>query len=139
MGRQVGGTDSSQDKAFEIGRRALDARTSVITVVGDLDLATAPQLKWMLLDAIEEGRSHLILDLSGASFMDSTALGVLVGVNRNLEDGGVLAIVCAHPGLLQIFELSGMDGLFAISPTLEDALAGVRARSGVAAHVAGAG
>jgi anti-sigma B factor antagonist len=139
MRRQVGGTDSSQDVAFEIGRRALDARTSVIAVAGDLDLATAPQLKWMLLDAIEEGASQLILDLSGASFMDSTALGVLVGVNRNIEDGGVLAIVCAHPRLLQIFELSGVDGVFAISPTLEDALAGVRARSGVAARVAETG
>jgi anti-sigma B factor antagonist len=139
MRRQVGSTGSSQDTDFEIGRRALDARTSVITVAGELDLATAPQLKWMLLDAIEEGRSQLILDLSGASFMDSTALGVLVGVNRNIEDGGVLTIVCAHPGLLQIFELSGVDGVFAISPTFEDALAGVRARSGVAAHVAEAG
>jgi anti-sigma B factor antagonist len=110
-------------KSFAISRRELDGRTSVVSVDGDLDLATAPQLKWMLLDALEEGHSHLILDLSLATFMDSTALGVLVGVNRSLDAGRKLAIVCAHAGVLKIFELSGVDGMFAISPTLDHALA----------------
>jgi anti-sigma B factor antagonist len=108
---------------FAIERRALDPRTSVISVDGDLDLASAPRLKWMLVDALGEGHSHLILDLSQATFMDSTALGVLVGVSRSLEHGAALAIVCAHANLLKIFELSGMDGAFAISPTIEHALA----------------
>jgi anti-sigma B factor antagonist len=95
---------------FAIDRRDLNPRTSVISVEGDLDLASAPRLKWMLVDAL-------------ATFMDSTALGVLVGVKRSLDDDGTLAIVCAHANLLKIFELSGMDGAFAISPTLERALA----------------
>ncbi|MGO9760838.1 MAG: STAS domain-containing protein [Solirubrobacteraceae bacterium] len=111
----------------------------MIAVEGDLDLATAPQLKWMLVDALEEGHSQLILDLTLASFMDSTALGVLVGVNRSLDDGVKLAIVCAHAGVLRIFELSGVDGAFAISPTLESALAGVHARAADATHAVEAG
>ncbi|MGD0455185.1 MAG: STAS domain-containing protein [Solirubrobacteraceae bacterium] len=120
-------TDSSPPTsvAFAIDRRQLDHRTSVISVEGDLDLASAPRLKWMLVDALDEGHDQLILDLSLATFMDSTALGVLVGVNRSLHDGGTLAIVCARANLLKIFELSGMDGAFAISPTLEHALARV--------------
>jgi len=109
-------------RPFGISRRELDERTSVIAVEGELDLATAPQLKWMLLDALEEGHSQLVLDLSAATFMDSTALGVLVGVNRSLGVQGALSIVCANSNLLRIFELSGMDGAFAISPTLADAL-----------------
>jgi anti-sigma B factor antagonist len=123
--------DSSLASAvpFAIERRALDARTSVISVDGDLDLASAPRLKWMLIDALGEGHSHLILDLSQATFMDSTALGVLVGVNRSLEHGAALAIVCAHANLLKIFELSGMDGAFAISSTIEDALAELGTRT----------
>ncbi len=116
-------TDRSIAVPFAIGRRELDERTSVISVEGDLDLATAPQLKWMLLDALEEGHSQLVVDLSSATFMDSTALGVLVGVNRSLDAGGTLAIVCASASLLKIFELSGMDGVFAIHPTLVGALA----------------
>ncbi len=141
MLRQAGSTDSSQPSrvGFGIARRELDVRTSVIAVEGELDIATAPQLKWMLVDAIEEGRDRLILDLSRASFMDSTALGVLVAVNRSLGAGGMLAIVCAHVRLLKIFELSGVDGVFAISPTLDDALAGTRARAGEMRPVAEAG
>lgn len=108
---------------FAIDRRDLDPRTTVISVEGELDLATAPRLKWMLLDALADGHSRLILDLTLVTFMDSTALSVLVGVNRSLRDAGALAIVSSNASVLKIFELSGMDGAFAISPTLEHALA----------------
>lgn len=125
MPSQVDKTDRSLPipQAFDIARRELDPRTSVVSVEGDLDLSTAPQLKWMLLDALEAGHSRLVVDLSQSTFMDSTALGVLIGVNRNLEVGARLAIVCTRANLLKIFELSGMDGAFAIFPTLDDALA----------------
>jgi anti-sigma B factor antagonist len=113
---------SADAVAFGISRRELDERTSVVAVQGDLDLATAPQLKWMLLDALEEGHSHLVLDLKDSTFMDSTALGVLVGVSRSLSADGKLAIVCANDKLLKIFELSGMDGVFAIYSSFDEAL-----------------
>ena len=114
---------------FGISRREPDERTSVIAVQGDLDLATAPQLKWMLVDALEEGHSRLVLDLKDSTFMDSTALGVLVGVSRSLGENGTLAIVCANAKLLKIFELSGMDGVFAIYPSLDHALAHASGRA----------
>ena len=113
--------------AFDIARSELDDRTSVISIAGDLDLSTAPQLKWMLLDALEAGHSQLVVDLTQTTFMDSTALGVLIGVNRSLDVGARLAIVCARANLLKIFELSGMDGAFAIFPTKQDALAHTQA------------
>jgi len=116
---------SSAAKAapFAVDRRDLDGRTSVVSVSGELDLSTAPQLKWALVDALEQGHACLVVDLSHTSFMDSTALGVLVGVNRSLAAGSRLAVVCHSAALLRIFELSGMDGAFAIHPTLEAALA----------------
>jgi anti-sigma B factor antagonist len=112
--------------AFGIFQRKLDTSTSVIEVEGELDLATAPRLKWMLLDSLETGSSRLVVDLSHTTFMDSTALGVLVGVKRNLDAGAELAIVCAHSAVLKIFELSGLDGAFAIFPALDEALAHAR-------------
>jgi anti-sigma B factor antagonist len=108
---------------FAIERRDLDPRTSVVAIEGELDLSSAPRLKWMLLDALADGHSRLVLDLALATFMDSTALGVLVGVNRSLSADGALVIVCANVGVLKIFELSGMDGAFAILSTLDEALA----------------
>jgi anti-sigma B factor antagonist len=108
---------------FAIERRDLDPHTSIVAIEGELDLASAPRLKWMLLDALADGHSRLVLDLTLATFMDSTALGVLVVVNRSLSADGALVIVCANAGVLKIFELSGMDGAFAILSTVAEALA----------------
>jgi anti-sigma B factor antagonist len=112
--------------AFAIAQRELDRLTSVVSVEGELDLATAPRLKWVLLDALEAGCTRLVVDLSRVSFLDSTALGVLVGVKRRLDPDARLAIVCARPAVLKIFEFSGMDGAFEISPTVDEALAYTR-------------
>jgi anti-sigma B factor antagonist len=115
--------------AFGIVQRAVDERISVVAVEGELDLARAPSLKWALIDSLEAGQNQLVVDLSPTTFMDSTGLGVLVGVNRSLTAEARLAIVCARANLLKIFELSGMDGAFAIFPTLEEALAYVRGQA----------
>jgi anti-sigma B factor antagonist len=114
--------------AFGISRSELGPGTSVISVEGELDLSTAPRLKWMLIDSLEGARSRLVVDLSLATFLDSTALGVLVGVKRRLDDDARLAIVCSSPNILKIFEFAGMEGVFAIFPTLEDALAYAQGR-----------
>ena len=118
---------------FAIFQRELDKRTSVISIEGELDLSTAPRMKWMLIDSLEAGHSRLVVDLSLAVFMDSTALGVLVGVKRSLDPGARLAIVCTRATVLKIFEFSGLDGVFAIFPTLDEALAHTQG------HVAGPG
>jgi anti-sigma B factor antagonist len=119
--------------AFTIMRRELDQQTSVISIEGELDLSTAPRLKWMLIDSLEAGSSQLVVDLSLVTFMDSTALAVLVGVNRTLSAVARLAIVCTNEKVLQIFEFSGTDGAFAIYPTPEQALAHVQERVASAA------
>jgi anti-sigma B factor antagonist len=109
--------------AFTILRRESGERTSVISVEGELDLSTAPRLKWALIDSLEAGSSRLVVDLSLTTFIDSTALGVLVNVNRNPGLSGPLAIVSQQEKVLRIIEYSGMDGAFAIYPTLDEALA----------------
>ncbi len=122
---QVDTSNRSQPSstAFGILQRELDKRTSVISIEGELDLSTAPRLKWILVDSLQAGHSQLVVDLSLATFMDSTALGVLVGVKRSLAVGARLAIVCTRPAVLKIFEFSGLDGVFAIFPALDEALA----------------
>ena len=114
---------------FAIERRDVDRQCSVIAIEGELDLASAPRLKWTLVDALDAGRSLLVVDMSRVSFMDSTALGVLVAVNRGLRPDARLSIVCSGEVVSKIFQLSGMDGVFAIFPTLEQALAHVHGRA----------
>ncbi len=122
----VPGARTASAKAFEITQRPLDEHICVISIEGELDLSTAPRLKWTLLDALGAGHSQLVLDLSSTTFMDSTALGVLVAVKRGLEAGERLAIVCPESDVLQIFEFAGMDGAFTIFPALDGALASAR-------------
>jgi anti-sigma B factor antagonist len=112
--------------AFGIIQSQPDERTSVVALEGELDLGRAPSLKWALVDSVDAGYKQLVVDLSKVRFMDSTALSVLVGVNRSLDVGARMAIVCVNSNVLKIFELSGMDGAFAIYPRLDEALAHVR-------------
>lgn len=94
----------------------------VIHVKGDLDVYTAPLLK----DALAEGPAggvRLVLDLSEVDFIDSTALGVLVGtLQESQSSGGDFRLVVDDPFLLKIFHITGFDGVFSIFPQVEDAL-----------------
>jgi anti-sigma B factor antagonist len=107
---------------FDVHETLVDDETAVIAVHGELDLATAPRLKWPLVDALDSGRRRVLVDLAGVTFMDSTALGVLIGVRRSLKPEARMAIVCTHPDVLRIFEISGLDLAFEIGATREEAL-----------------
>jgi anti-sigma B factor antagonist len=112
--------------AFGVSQLELDERTSVLSVEGELDLSSAPSLKWALGDVLDASRSHVVVDLSRVTFIDSTALGVLVGAQRSFAAGTRLAVVCTHAAVLRIFEMTGLDGTFHIFPTLDSALDYVR-------------
>jgi anti-sigma B factor antagonist len=116
QGKDTGGV------SFLITRKEPAHDTSLLAVEGDLDLASAPSLKWALADVQAAESRHVVVDLSGVGFIDSTALGVLVGAQRALDPGVRLAIACSEENVLRIFELTGLDGMFEIVPTLQDAL-----------------
>jgi anti-sigma B factor antagonist len=77
-------------------------------------------------DTLEQamaGGTLLVLDLSEVQFIDSTALGVLVGaLQLSQSNGGDFRLVIGDPFLLKIFRITGFDGMFSIHPKLEDAL-----------------
>jgi anti-sigma B factor antagonist len=121
VGAEANDTDSGA-VSFLIARRELAHDTSLLSVEGDLDLASAPSLKWALADLQSAESRNVVVDLSRVSFIDSTALGVLVGAQRSLGSSVRLAIVCNEENVLRIFELTGLDGMFEIVPTLKYAL-----------------
>ncbi|MBN1461050.1 MAG: STAS domain-containing protein [Armatimonadetes bacterium] len=94
----------------------------IVHVGGDLDVYTAPRLK-ETLDQATEGGSRVVLDLSEVQFIDSTALGILMGAHQRAQsDGGDFRLVVGDPFLLKIFHITGFDGIFSIYPRIEDAL-----------------
>jgi anti-sigma B factor antagonist len=96
----------------------------VLVVDGEIDYEASPQLKERMLAHIKANRRRLVLDLSSATFIDSTAIGVLMGaVTRLREAGGEpLAIVCTYEKVLQIFEISGLDSVVALHRSRDEAL-----------------
>ena len=96
-----------------------DVGDSVVRVVvlGEADIYTAPELKEALNAAIEGGATSVLVDLSGATFIDSTTLGVLMGAVRRLRPGGEVAIACADPNIRRIFEITLLDRVFRIFTT----------------------
>jgi anti-sigma B factor antagonist len=122
-------TEASSDSLFAIRERQLAGDTTVVTVQGDLDLASAPDLKWALGDLQAAGARHVVIDLAKVSFIDSTALGVLVGAQRALDTGIRMAIACNEENVLRIFELTGLDCMFEIVSTLDEGLEYVQGRT----------
>jgi anti-sigma B factor antagonist len=109
---------------FHIQDEEIDGQTHVIELGGEVDLYTAPEFKERMVELIEAGKKHIVVDLSKATFIDSTTLGVLVGgVKRLRPEGGALALVCADQNITKIFEITGLDRVFPIHETRDAALA----------------
>lgn len=108
---------------FEISSGQHSSGAAVITVAGELDLRSSTVLKSGIVDAIDQGARHVILDMSAVTFIDSMGLGALVGGLRRLRAvDGEIALVCADHSIVRIFEITGLDRIFPIHPTLDDAL-----------------
>ena len=111
---------------FDIQTEQLSDETSVISLAGEVDLYTAPDFKQQLLQVIADGSKHVIVDFSNATFIDSTTLGVLVGgVKRLRPAGGSLALVCTDQNITKIFEITGLDRVFPIHDSRDEALQAV--------------
>ena len=109
---------------FALTEDALDADRHVVAVRGEIDLFTAPELKQKLTDAIEGGKSRIVVDLTDTSFLDSTALGVLIGAVKRLRSrDGALVIVNVDQNIAKTFEITGLDQIFTIRSSRDDALA----------------
>ena len=104
-----------------MGRAELPDGGAVLRVEGDLDMATAPTLEDELADAGFAKR--LVLDLSQCTFLDSSAVRVLVSSVRDSEAaGGSLALVVTDPGILRVLEISGVDTMIPVHDNLDAAL-----------------
>ena len=92
-------------------------------VRGELDLYTAPQLHAALDEATDGGARHLAVDLAEVAFIDSTALGVLIGASKRLHSKeGALAIVCRHEKIRRVFQITGLDQVLAMHTSRDEAL-----------------
>ena len=98
---------------------------SVLEVEGEIDLATAPRLRERLLTLVNAGTSKVIVDLRAVAFIDSTGLGVLIGALKRLRiNEGDLRLVCPERGIRKVFDITGLDQVFALHDTVDAAVQG---------------
>jgi len=98
---------------------------TVVSVYGEVDVATAPDLRERLIELINGGNHQLVLDLEGVDFLDSTGLGTIIGaLKRARTHGGDLRLVCTETRITRLFEITGLDKAVPLLPTLDAAVAG---------------
>jgi anti-sigma B factor antagonist len=95
----------------------------VMTLTGEVDVYTAPRLKTRLGEEIEDGCTHIVVDLAGVEFMDSSGLGSLVsGLRRIKERDGTIRLAAARDSIVKVFRITGLDKVFPMFEQVDDAL-----------------
>jgi anti-sigma B factor antagonist len=111
-------------RELDISTEKAGSDAIVLSLTGEVDLYTCPELKTELLRVIDEGAKVVVVDLSGTTFIDSTGLAVLIrGAERLRTNDGRLTVVVVDPSLRKIFEVTGLDRIFTIHGSRDEALA----------------
>ena len=100
------------------------AQWAVVRVEGEIDVATGPELRRRLIQLVDEGVRHVVLDLSTVPFLDSSALGVFVtGLKRLRIAGGTMRLAACQPPVRAVLKITSLDRVFFLYPSVEAALA----------------
>ena len=79
-----------------------------VVVRGEIDVATAPQLRDTLQSLIQDGVVEIVLDCRALGFLDSSGIGLLVATKKRLGDDGVLALEAPPSHVRKVLELTGV-------------------------------
>ncbi|MCL4288146.1 MAG: STAS domain-containing protein [Thermoleophilia bacterium] len=108
--------------AFEARSEQLSGPVRRISVVGELDLDTAPGLERELQAARADGSTPVVLDLSGCGFIDSSGLALIIQSWRELESRAGMALCCAGDQVERLLRVTGAYDAISIYDSLDDAL-----------------
>ncbi len=98
---------------FDIVTSELGRDGVMIAVSGEIDLFTTPEFKEAVAHALSRSGETLVIDLTRATFMDSSSLGVLIGAHRRMtRRGGRLVVACDQPAILKVLRVTGLNGVF---------------------------
>jgi anti-anti-sigma factor len=109
---------------FRLRKERLGPDGAAITVAGELDIATAPELRARLDAAINGGARRLVLDLTDVTFMDSVAMAAILNARTRLGDAGRLAVVIPSDSYTRlVFEIAGLPPCLDLYETRDEAIA----------------
>jgi anti-anti-sigma factor len=100
-----------------------DGNAIVYSLRGSLDFETAPSLRAAMLEAADEGKHDIVVDLSHLEFLDSSGLGALIGAHkRALENAGRLRVIISAGPIARLLTITGLMDVLAVYPSIEAAL-----------------
>ena len=116
-------TTSGEPRGIQLTEETFDPSGLVLTVSGELDIATAPALRKRLDAAIDAGKHRLVIDLSGISFLDSIALATIVHAKQRLpEDGKMAVVIDPSSYVMLVFESGGLPKVLDLVDTRVEAI-----------------
>lgn len=87
-----------------------------VIVRGEIDMATAPQLRDLLNELVDGGSTRILLDCRALDFLDSSGIGVLVAVRKRLGEDGALTLEAPPAHVRKVLDLTGVSAHVAIVP-----------------------
>jgi anti-anti-sigma factor len=116
---------------FETNATRLDDGIQVVSVRGELDLSTAPELEPSLEEIVSSGDAALLIDLSECEFIDSTGIALIVRSWQRLDrgagnGGGRVAVCTGNDQVQRVLEVTGLRASIAVHEGREAALAALR-------------
>jgi len=98
----------------------------VVDVAGDVDMGHSAAFQQCLSDVMAKAPAHVIVDLAGVDYMDSSGIAALVKLHSQAKAAGtVLSLVAVHRNVRSILQITHLDGMFSIFDTEQDAIASV--------------
>jgi len=116
---------------FRVQRDALAQNRTVLTVTGELDVASARGFKEVLLDVVDGGTDGVVVDLADTTFIDSSGLAVLLtAVKRLRPRTGRLVLVTTNPSIGHSLEIIGLSDVLPIYPSRDAAVSALDGAGG---------
>ena len=117
--RRLGNLIAIVANDFNIEINELGPDGVLVAVSGEIDLFTTPEFKAAVATAMSRDGGDVVIDLTRATFMDSSSLGVLIGAHRRLtRRGGQLLVACDQPAILKVLRVTGLDAVFDVVDTV---------------------
>jgi anti-sigma B factor antagonist len=109
----------------------VEKELTVVRISGEIDVFTSPRLREELLGIIDGGAQHLVVDLGEVTFLDSTGLGVLVGIYHRLRArDGTMSFMGVNDRVRRVFHVTQLTKIFVLHRSLDEAIAAHEAAGG---------
>lgn len=103
---------------------------TILDVVGEIDVYTAPQFKEAVNQIINTGQHELIINMANVSYMDSSGFGTLLSATKRLRpEGGTVNLVACNGAIDRMLRITRLNTVFGTFQTMDEALGAIKAVS----------